>query len=97
VWLENLEGGIEYLKQVILEDSLNIGDELEAEMKNNIANYQCEWKTTLESPEKLKRFSHFVNSDKADEKLAFVLERGQRRPATKEERENKVNVIELVD
>ncbi|MCE2028803.1 nitrite reductase large subunit NirB [Sessilibacter corallicola] len=97
VWLENLEGGLDYLKKVILDDSLNIGDELEAEMKNNIANYQCEWKTTLESPEKLKRFSHFINSDESDSNIAFVAERGQRRPATKQEREDKVNLIELVD
>ncbi len=97
VWLENLDGGLDYLKKVILDDSLNIGDELEAEMKNNIANYQCEWKTTLESPEKLKRFSHFINSDEVDSSIAYVAERGQRRPATKQEREDKVNLIELVD
>lgn len=97
VWLENLEGGLDYLKKVVIDDALNIGAELEAEMATNIGNYQCEWKTTLESPERLKRFNHFINSDQKDSNLAFVLERGQRRPATKEERENKVTLIELVD
>ena len=55
-------------------------------MTHVIGTYQCEWKTTIESPERLKRFTHFVNSDKGDSNLAYVAERGQRRPATKEER-----------
>jgi nitrite reductase (NADH) large subunit len=97
VWLENLEGGIDYLKQVVVDDSLNIAAELEAEMVSNVGNYQCEWKTTIESPEKLKRFSHFINSDDADDSLAYVVERDQRRPATDEERAENINVIELVD
>ncbi|WP_317932607.1 nitrite reductase large subunit NirB [Halioxenophilus sp. WMMB6] len=96
VWLENLEGGLDYLKKVVLEDSLLIGEELEAEMASNIANYQCEWKSTIESPEKLKRFAHFINSDKSDSQLAYVVERGQRRPATAEEKANNITVIELV-
>lgn len=94
VWLENLEGGLEYLKDVVINDKLNIAEELEAEMANNIGNYQCEWKTTIENPEKLKRFSHFINSDQEDSNLAYVVERGQRRPATEEER---INAVEIVD
>ncbi|MFP8966012.1 nitrite reductase large subunit NirB [Pokkaliibacter sp. CJK22405] len=81
VWRENLEGGLDYLKQVILEDSLGINAELEAEMALNIGNYECEWAKTLESPEKLKRFRHFINSEQTDDNLQFVSERGQRRPA----------------
>ena len=80
VWLENLDGGIDYLQQVIIHDKLGIGDELEQEMARNIANYQCEWKTTLESPEKLQRFKHFINSDSADDTLAYQPRRGQRMP-----------------
>ncbi|MDR9826706.1 nitrite reductase large subunit NirB [Vibrio sp. FNV 38] len=83
VWLENLEGGIEYLKQVVIEDKLNVASELEAEMANNIEQYQCEWKTTIESPEKLKRFNHFINSDTRDEKLNFISVRDQKLPAPK--------------
>jgi len=94
VWLENLEGGIEYLKQVVCEDSLGLAEELESEMSNVIGTYQCEWKTTIEDPEKLKRFSHFINSDETDSNLAYVAERGQRRPAFKEER---IAAVELVD
>ena len=86
VWLENMEGGIEYLKQVVIDDKLGLGAELEAGMANVVATYQCEWKTTIEDPEKVKRFRQFVNSDKQDVTLAYVIERGQRRPATRAER-----------
>jgi nitrite reductase (NADH) large subunit len=91
VWLENLEGGLDYLKQVILEDSLGIGAELEAEMAHVIDTYQCEWKTTIEDDQAVKRFKHFVNDDSADDNLKYVRERGQRRPAFEHER------IELVE
>jgi nitrite reductase (NADH) large subunit len=80
-WLNNLEGGIEYLREVIIEDSLGIADELEADMGRALDAYQCEWKQTLEDPEKLKRFRHFVNTDQPDPNLVYVEERGQKRPA----------------
>ncbi len=87
VWLENLEGGLDYLKQVVIDDKLNIGAELEAEMATVIGTYQCEWKSTVENPEKRKRFTHFINAaDKSDDNLVYITERGQRRPATAEER-----------
>jgi len=94
VWLENLEGGLDYLKEVVIDDKLGLGEELEADMASNFGNYQCEWKTTVESPEKLKRFQHYINADEADSSLAYVVERDQRRPATKEER---IASVELVD
>ncbi len=92
VWLENLEGGLDYLKEVVIDDKLNIAAELEAEMAENIANYQCEWKTTVDDDERLKRFTHFVNADKTDVNLAYVVERGQRRPAFEEERIQAIEV-----
>ena len=54
-WLNNLEGGIDYLKQVIIDDSLGICAELEAEMAHIVDTYQCEWKTAIDDPEKLQR------------------------------------------
>ena len=86
VWMENLEGGLEYLQQVVIEDSLGICDELEAQMQLITDTYQCEWKTTIESPEALKRFRQFVNSDATDSNIQFVTERDQIRPATKAEK-----------
>lgn len=86
VWLDNLEGGLDYLKQVVIEDSLGIAVELEADMARVIDTYECEWKKAVEDPQTLKRFRHFVNSDRADDNVVFVQERGQIRPATLEER-----------
>jgi len=91
-WLESLEGGLGYLREVIIEDRLGIGAELEAEMAQQIDTYQCEWKATVEDPEKLKRFRTFVNSDRTDEELAYVRERGQRRPARPDERDERVRL-----
>ncbi len=38
------------------------------------------------SGNRCKRFRHFVNSDQLDSNIVLVEERGQRRPATAEER-----------
>ncbi|WP_428775883.1 nitrite reductase large subunit NirB [Vibrio sp.] len=62
-WMDNLEGGIDYLKQVVVEDSLNLCDELEQQMQSVVDSYQCEWKTTLESPDKLAKFNPYINVD----------------------------------
>ena len=98
VWLENMEGGLDYLKKVVIEDKLGIVAELESQMAYNISQYQCEWKTTVENPELQKRFKHFINSDDRDENLAYVVEREQIRPATALERKNSdIQFVELVD
>ncbi len=86
VWLENLEGGLEYLQDVIMNDSLGICDELEAQMQHVVDTYQCEWKTAINDGGKLKRFRQFVNAEKDDENVIFVEERGQIRPATEAEK-----------
>ena len=56
-------------------------------MRNVVDTYECEWKKAVTDPETRKRFRHFVNSDKVDENVTFVEERGQIRPATPAERE----------
>jgi nitrite reductase (NADH) large subunit len=84
-WMDNMEGGLEYLQDVIINDRLGIADELEKEMGYIIYTYQCEWKTTIEDEQKMKRFRHFINSDETDKKVVFAQERNQIRPATKEE------------
>ena len=85
-WRDNLEGGLDYLKSVICQDSLGIGAELEADMARIIASYRCEWKAAIEDPKTLKRFRHFVNSETTDSGVVFVPERGQIRPASAAER-----------
>jgi nitrite reductase (NADH) large subunit len=85
-WFNALEGGMEYLRQVIIHDSLGIAAELEAEMAAQVASYRCEWKATLEDPDKLKLFRSFVNDDRPDPSIVFIRQRGQPRPAAWEEK-----------
>ncbi|MBF8223361.1 nitrite reductase large subunit NirB [Halomonas sp. 328] len=81
VWRENLEGGLEYLQQVVLEDSLGINDELERQMQAVVDSYECEWAGAIKDPEKLKRFRSFVNDSRPDPDIIMTSERGQLRPA----------------
>jgi len=86
-WMNNMEGGLDYLKEVIIDDKLGLCDELENEMSCIINTYECEWNKTVNDPERLKRFRSFVNSDEEDNNVIFVQERNQIRPATKEEKQ----------
>jgi nitrite reductase (NADH) large subunit len=88
VWMENMEGGLDYLKSVIIEDKLGLCDQLEQQMHYVIDTYQCEWKTAIEDEAKLKRFRSFINSDQPDDNVVFVEERGQIRPARDSERKH---------
>ncbi len=89
VWRDNLEGGLDYLRAVVVNDSLGLAVELEADMQRVVDTYTCEWKAAIENPETRKRFRHFVNSEQADQNVVFMSERGQIRPATVEERQRK--------
>ena len=91
VWMENLEGGLEYLKSVVIDDSLGICHELETQMALITKTYACEWKKAVESPEASKRFRQFINSPDADSNILFVQERNQIRPATESEKRNQQN------
>ena len=86
-WFNKLEGGIDYLKSVLVDDALGICDELEAEMQRQVETYRCEWKATIEDPAKVARFQTFINAEGVfDDNQLYVLERGQKRPARPEER-----------
>jgi len=85
-WLNNLEGGIPYLREVIVDDRLGLVAELEAEMAQIVGSYRCEWKDALEDPAKLAQFRSFVNSRAPDPSVVFVPERGQPRPAHSHEK-----------
>ncbi|GAA0792169.1 nitrite reductase large subunit NirB [Marinobacterium sediminicola] len=82
VWMENLEGGLDYLRQVVIDDSLGLAAELEARMQHVVDSYRCEWKEAVEDPTKRKRFRSFVNSDEPGRaRIVQVVERGQLIPA----------------
>lgn len=79
-WLEKLEGGITYLQNVIINDSLGIVAELDAEMQALVDSYKCEWKEAVETPVIRERYTHFVNSEEADDNIEFVSLREQKMP-----------------
>ncbi|NML47527.1 nitrite reductase large subunit [Ramlibacter sp. G-1-2-2] len=87
VWRDNLEGGLDYLKDVVVRDKLGLAAELEADMQHVVDTYACEWKEAVNNPETRKRFRQFVNTDRPDPNVVFVKERGQIRPASPQERE----------
>lgn len=79
-WLNKMDGGIEYLKQVVVHDSLGIGEQMEREMQFMVDTYQCEWAEVVRNPELRARFQHFVNTEEADPSIQFAPERGQKIP-----------------
>ncbi|OPG12454.1 nitrite reductase large subunit NirB [Microbispora sp. GKU 823] len=80
-WLENLDGGLDYLREVIMEDSLGICAELDAQMERHVSTYVDEWRATIEDPDKLRRFVSFVNAPGVpDPSISFETERDQIKP-----------------
>jgi len=81
-WLNKLEGGMDYLRNVVINDSLVINAELEAEMQSLVDNYKCEWKEVVDNPELRKRFNHFVNApEEKDPSIQFEGMRDQKKAA----------------
>ncbi len=86
VWLGAMEGGIGYLRSVIIDDKLGINSELEADVARLRQLVVCEWKETVEHPEYQRRFSHYINSPERDKLVRVVPERQQHRPAFQSEK-----------
>lgn len=84
--LDNLEGGIDYLKSVIIDDKLGLNEQLESEMTRLREAVICEWTETVNTPAAQTRFKHFINSTQRDPNVQVVPEREQHRPATPYER-----------
>ncbi|MEV7630817.1 nitrite reductase large subunit NirB [Microbacterium sp. NPDC089318] len=86
-WCEDLEDGLDGLRSVVFDDALGICTDLDAAMARHVDRYEDEWAAALRDPEKLRRFTSFVNAaDTPDPSLAYVPVRGQVRPATETER-----------
>jgi nitrite reductase (NADH) large subunit len=89
VWRDNMEGGLDYLKAVIVDDSLGLAEELENRMAHVIGTYQDEWRTAVENPEIRKRFQTYINAsaeEQADPYIQFTEVRDQIRPLNEAER-----------
>lgn len=80
VWVEKLEGGIDHVKEVIIEDKLGICEELETMMQAIVDTYHCEWKRVVDDPSQRKWFRQFVNTDETEPVIEVVSQRGQSRP-----------------
>ncbi|ODV96270.1 hypothetical protein PACTADRAFT_2561 [Pachysolen tannophilus NRRL Y-2460] len=80
-WLENLPGGIEYLRDVIVYDKLGIAQELEDQMNELVGHYYDEWDEAVKNQKNDPRFKQFINTDQEQETVEIIRERGQRRPA----------------
>ena len=81
VWLDKMEGGIEHLRSVVVEDSLGIGADLERQMQALVDSYECEWTGVVRDPAKRALFRHFAAETAGDPTVGFLPERGQLRPA----------------
>lgn len=93
-WVEEHEGGLKAIRAVVLDDTLGICEDLDTAMSAHVDAYEDEWAAALADPEKLRRFESFVNApERPDDSLAYVGERGQARPATKQEREGDAVLI----
>jgi nitrite reductase (NAD(P)H) len=79
-WLEALPGGINYLREVILEDKLGICASLESQMEELVGTFFDEWKAAIEDPEKRKQFQQFDNTTDTLEVMETIEDRGQTRP-----------------
>ncbi len=77
-WLDAMEGGIDYLRNVVINDSFGLAAEWEKEMDGLVENYKCEWQEAIENPEIRKRFVHFVNAPEVkDPTVSFTPMRDQ--------------------
>jgi nitrite reductase (NADH) large subunit len=84
-WVESLEGGLDRVREVVVDDALGLGSELEAAMGRHVDTYFDEWKATLDDPDKLARFVSFVNApDTPDPNITFTTARGQVQPVESE-------------
>lgn len=81
-WLNKMEGGIDYLRNVVVNDSLGLAVQFEEEMQSLVDQYKCEWKEVVDNPELRKRFNHFVNApEERDPTIRFEPLREQKRAA----------------
>ncbi|WP_017220118.1 nitrite reductase large subunit NirB [Moritella dasanensis] len=82
VWMDNLDGGVDYLREVVVNDKLGINAQLETDINKLIGEFKCEWSDVVDSEEQQTRFAHFINSKEHDSNVRFVPARDQHRPAT---------------
>ncbi|MGC4838851.1 nitrite reductase large subunit NirB [Micromonospora vinacea] len=77
-WIEAMDGGLDHLRSVIVDDSLGLCEDLDAAMARHVSSYSDEWRDVLDDPDRLRRYTSFVNApDVPDPSITFTRERGQ--------------------
>ncbi len=80
-WLESLNGGLDHLRAVIIDDSLGLAADFEAAIARHVEGYICEWKAVLNDPNKLARFVSFINAPGSpDPTIEFTEKNGRTIP-----------------
>ncbi|KAI0386424.1 nitrite reductase [Hypomontagnella monticulosa] len=79
-WLENLPGGLRYLKEVVLEDKLGICASLEAQMQELVDSFFDEWAEAIRNPAIAAKFKQFANTSETVETVETEKDREQSRP-----------------
>src|SRR5579859_4187211 len=80
-WLESMDGGMKYLRQVILEDKLGICKDLEEKMQALVGTWYDEWEVAVRDPVKRAQFKQFKNTEERSEQIELIRERDQTRTA----------------
>ncbi|GED97532.1 nitrite reductase large subunit NirB [Gordonia crocea] len=80
-WMERIPGGLDHIRDVVVDDSLGLAADFEAAMSRHVGGYECEWKGVLDDPDKLSRFVSFVNApDTPDPTVSFTENHGRKVP-----------------
>ena len=79
-WLENLPGGLRYLKEVVLEDKLGICASLETQMQELVDSFFDEWAEAIRNPAIAAKFKQFANTSETVETVETEKDREQSRP-----------------
>lgn len=80
-WQEAFDGGLDHIRDVVIDDSLGIAADLEAFVEAHVDAYQDEWAAVLSDPEKLRRFVSFVNAPESpDPTVQFGHDHGRKIP-----------------
>ncbi|MEO6028893.1 MAG: nitrite reductase large subunit NirB [Candidatus Binatia bacterium] len=78
-WLERLDGGLEQLRAIVVDDALGIAAQLESDMERLVQRYACEWAAVVRDPERRRQFAlaGAVGPRNGD---GFTRVRGQKQP-----------------
>ncbi|KAK3984607.1 putative nitrite reductase [NAD(P)H] [Cladorrhinum sp. PSN332] len=79
-WMENLPGGINYLRDVIIHDKLGISASLEAQMSELVDSFFDEWAEAINNPAIAAQFKQFANTSETLENMEIEVDRDQLRP-----------------